>query len=219
MKSAELLSTLLDKKIGSSSVKSSSISYTLNKFIDESALKGRLISFKRLIGSYFSACRYSELERGIRLQFNPLASTITCTYDYAKSGIPLSKIPAVPATSVSKRIITLPIFDEYEYSMAERMFDLFTINEVVIRGPEKLGVTLSFLRKEPYKIDELFGIPFNTTSLRTLRLYALMDNGMSQEQVWALYLKDFGKYFERNREREIKTTAEVMMKKAYKPSI
>lgn len=222
MKSAELLSTLLDKQKNTSNLKTNSISYNLDKFINESALKGRLLNFRRLIGAYFSCAKYSELERGIRLQYNAWNGAITCTYDIVKSVTPLTQNSAISASQLSKkRVITLPIFDEFEYSMAERMFSFFTVNDIIIRGPEKLGVTLNFLRKPPYEIDTLFGMPFNMTSLRVLRLSFLMDKdiGLTREQIWALYLRDFAKYFERTRESQNKATTEAIMKKAFRPPI
>jgi hypothetical protein len=199
LKSADILSTFTSK---------STIAYSLNKFIDDAALKGRTLNLKRIVGAYFSAAKYSEIERGILLKYNPLNNAITCSYDYIKAN-PTSK----------KRTVTLPIFDEWEYSMAERLFDMLTVDSYVLRNPEKLGVTLKFLRSYPYEIDKLFGIPFNTTSLRTLRLYALLnDYKVSREQVWSLYIRDYDQYFGVKKTEAANSVAELI-KKAYKPSV
>jgi hypothetical protein len=94
----------------------------------------------------------------------------------------------------------MPIFDNAEYALAERLFDMFTKNEYLLSNPVKLGVTIAALRKDKHRLNDVFGLEFNTTTLRTLRLYALLhDYGEShkitKEGLWSLYLGSYNRYF------------------------
>ena len=191
MKSAVILAGL------SSTEGIDGVASKLDAFIGNVAMENRAIRFNRLIASYFSAARYSEIRRGILMKFNSLNYSITSTYDYlsAKEGEKL-------------KTITMPIFDNAEYSLAERLFGMFTKNEYLLSNPAKLGKTIAALRKGRHRLDDVFGMQFNTTSLRTLRLYALLhDYGESRkitkEALWSLYFKPYayGKFFGLEKER------------------
>ena len=115
------------------------------------------LSTKRLIAAWFSCARAHDIDAGIDLTWIPAKNIIKITY------------------LLDKKTIEVPIMDASEFEIAEKLFGMFLEKKYELRQARLLNNNLRNLTRR-HKLTSLFGIEIIPSTLRSLRIYALIKD-------------------------------------------